>query len=157
MLSDAGQAGGGGCGDVGAGVQAEPAEQGGGVGAQGVVGPGEHGPYIGGGVVGREGIQSAGGVAQFGGQPGERELGAGGGAGGGDGQREGQPGAAGDDLADRGGLGRDPAGAEPGGQQVTGLARGEQVQAEGAGAFGGDQASEPAAAGDQGQAAGRAG
>ena len=56
---------------------------------------------------------------------------------------------AGDDLVDRVGLGGDPVGAEPAGQQLARLAGGEQVEGQRVGALGGDQAGELVAAGDQ--------
>src|SRR5207302_1900261 len=50
-----------------------------------------------------------------------------------------------------------PAAAEAAGQQLTGPGLGEQVQVQRVRAFGGDQAGEVVAAGDDGQAPGRAG
>ena len=60
---DGGEAGHGGCGEVRAGVQAQQAEQPGGVGAQGPVGPREHGPDVRGQVTAVQGVQTSGALA----------------------------------------------------------------------------------------------
>jgi len=97
------------------------------------------------------------GIGQLTGQHVQFHSGPGGGAGGDQRQGEGQPSASGDDLLYRLGFGRDPLGAEASGQQFLGLTHGQQVQVDGVGAVGGDQARELVAAGHQHQAGGGAG
>jgi hypothetical protein len=116
-------------------------------GGEGVVGPGEHRPYLAEDVAG---VQPAGPVAgrrQFGGDRGKPEGGLGGGPGGHEREREWQPDTGGDDLV--GGLrfGGDPAVLESAFQHLVGFVVGEQVQGQGVGAVGGDQAGEGVAAG----------
>ena len=71
-----------------------------------VIGPGQHGPHVGDRVAGLERVQPAPGVAQFGGQSGQRALGPAGRAADRDAQGQRQAGAGGDDLVRRLGLGR---------------------------------------------------
>ena len=98
-------------------------------------------------------VQPAAGIAQFGGQRGQREPGLAGGASGGDAQRQRQPRAQLDQLIRGAGVVGDPFRAEAAGQQFLRLGVGEHVQGERGRALGGDQAGELAAAGDDDQAA----
>jgi hypothetical protein len=143
-------------GDVGAGVQPEQPEQSRRLLAQLEVGPGEHRPRVGGRVGAGELLQSTSGLAQLAGQRGEAEPGVGGGTRGHDGQCERKPCAQGDDLVDRGGLGRGSPVTEALGQQVVRLGRRQQVQVQGMGALG-EQAGQLVAARHHRQAAGCAG
>jgi hypothetical protein len=150
-VSVAGERGCGGCGDVRTRVQAQQAEQPGGVRAEGGVRAGEDGAYVGGRVVGTQRVQPAAGVGQFRGEGGEGEGGVVGGAGSGDGQGEGQPGAAVDDVADCSRLGGGAVPAEAVCQQVVRLGVGEQVDSQQVGAVGDDEAGQVVAAGHHGQ------
>ena len=84
-------------------------------------------------------------------------IGVGGGPGGGDGQGQRQAPAHRGYLGDRAGVGGGPVGTEPGGQHGPGVRAGEHVEGEQVGAFGDGQPGELVTAGDQHQAAGRAG
>jgi len=144
-------------GEVRPGVQAEEPEQPGRRVAQRPVRPGEHGADVGGLVRPLEHVEAAGGIAQLGGERRQRLAGVDGGPGGDHGQREGKPGAPGDDLVDRVRLGVDAARADPPGQHRPGLVGGEHVEGEQVRALGGDQGGEVGPAGHDGGAAGRAG
>ena len=138
-------------------MQAEQPEQPGRRFAQGLVRASEHRPDVGGPVVAGDRVQCAAGGAQPGGDRGQGYLRLGRGLRGGHGQGQRQPGTQLDQGVDRVRLGGDPVGTEPGGQQLPGLARREQVQRDRLGAVDRDQAGEPVAAGDHGEAAGAAG
>ena len=147
----------GGQADIGAGRETQLPEHGRGRGPERPVGAGQHGPDARGQLAGIEGVQPGRGVPQFGGEDGEREIGMSGGPGRDHADRQGQAGAAGEQLGRRVRLGGQPRAAQAAGEQFPGLVRGQHVEVERAGAVPGDQAGQPAAAGDQHRAAGTAG
>jgi hypothetical protein len=110
----------------------------------------------GGAVHAGERVQTAVGVAELDGQGRQGESGMGGGAGGYDAQRQRQPRTLADDVVDRVRFGRYPAWAEVPAQQLPRFGSGEQVQAEQMCTLDGGQAGQPVAAGDDGEATGRA-
>ena len=80
-----------------------------------------------------------------------------GGASGDDGQRQWQPRTPGEDFLDRGRFGREPGRVQPPPQQIAGLRRRQQVEADADGPVGHRECGEPAAAGDQNQTSGGSG
>ena len=144
--------------DVGAGMHAEQAEHPRRGLGELVVGPGEHGPHVGHRVVGLERVQPAPGVAQLGGQFGQRALGPAGRAADRDAQGQREAGAGGDDLVGRLWFGRDPVLAEPAGEHLVRFGVAEHVERERHRALGGHQPGHLVAAGhhDQGTRGSRA-
>ncbi|GAA2875949.1 hypothetical protein GCM10020220_076820 [Nonomuraea rubra] len=159
---DPGEAGGGRGGELRRGQQAPQPEQARGLRAERPVGPGEHGTQVRPGVAAVEDVEAARLVRavrllQLGDQRAERERRAGVGAGGHDGQGQRQPRAPGDEVVHRLRLGADLGRAEPARQQLAGFGGREQPQRQRAAALRRDQAGQLGPAGDQRQAAGRAG
>lgn len=152
-----GEGGGGKQGEVGAGVQGEQPEQAGGLVGDLTGGPGEDGADVHGGVRAGERVEAAVGLAQLGGDGGEREVGVGGGAGGDAGECEGESGAQAGDLVGGARFGVDACGAQASDEEVARLRGVEGTQRQRVGAVRGDQPGQGVAAGDDGEAAGRAG
>lgn len=153
---DAGQARRPGDRDVGAGMDRQQPEEPGGRGRECLVGPGEDGTQAGLRVVAVEAVQAPGRLGQLGGdlrrwRPRQARR-----AGGHHGQRERQPPAAGDDGVDRGRVRCDAAGAERPEERRAGLVEARQADRQRVGAGRGQQAAEPAAAGDDHQTVGAA-
>ena len=143
--------------DVRARVHAEQAEHPRRGLGQLVIGPGEHGPHVGDRVAGLERVQPAPGVAQFGGQFGQRALGPAGRAADRDAQGQREAGAGGDDLVRRLRLGRGPVLAEPAYEHLARLGVAEHVERERHRPLGGHQPGHLVAAGHHDQGARRAG
>lgn len=136
-------------------MEAEQAERPPRPGAEFLVGAGEHGPGIGGGVVGGEDPQDVPGRFEPVGERGERQARVRRGPGARQAQGQRQPGAHGDDPLRGPGLGQ-VVGDEPA-QDRRGLLAGEHAERDGGGAVQADQADEPVAAGDDGEAVRRGG
>ena len=126
----AGHAGRGSGADVRAGMQPEQPEQPRRSRVELLVGPGEHGPDIRGRVPGVQRVQPAAGIAQIGGQRGQREPWLAVGAGGGDAQRQGQPRAQLDQRTRGAGVVGDAFRAKAAAQQFLRLGVGEHIQGE---------------------------
>jgi len=124
--------------------------------AQQPVGPREHGPHIGGPVADGKPVQPVPGVAQTGGQRGERCGRTDHRPGRGDRQGQRQSRAQRYELGGLFAFGGDPGVAEPGGQQLPGLVCGQHVKRQRAGSLRGHQPRELVSAGHQHRTAGRA-
>ena len=119
--------------DVRAGMQAQYAEQAGGLRSKRAVGPGEDCPRIGGRITGGERVKAGRRLAKIRRNDAEGWMAPAAGQRGDNGEREGQPRAAGNDLGRRLWFGIDSIGAEPCGQQPTCLVGGQTGRASGRG------------------------
>jgi hypothetical protein len=143
--------------EIGTGVQGQQPEEAGGGRRQRAGGPGEHGGDVHGGVVAGEGVETAVGLTQFCREGGQGKPGMGARTRGHTGQGERQSAAQSGDLTDRLRLGRGPLRSDAPGQEVACLVVVERVQGEGVRPLRGHETGQPAAAGDDRQAAGTAG